>query len=132
MYEIFAAQDDAAALAMLEDRWKPPIYRDEGLQPQTLADLEALLTGRTSQEVASDPRHGQQIAELFDEDVGVAEAGLVTITDTLTHALAAADAATLAAAGTTWRNGDAAVQGLATVARHATAHGHRMYCFWYF
>jgi len=31
-----------------------------------------------------------------------------------------------------WSHGEHAVQGLAVVARHAAAHGHHMYSFWYF
>jgi hypothetical protein len=132
MNEVFAAPDDETAIAVLEDGWGPPVHRDDGLRPQALADLEALLTGRASQEIAADPRHGAQIAEVFNEDAGVAEGGLVTITDTLTRALAAADTATLDAVAETWTHGEYAVHGLATVARHAAAHGHHMYSFWYF
>lgn len=132
MNEVFAAPDDETAIAVLEDGWGPPVHRDDGLRPQVLADLEALLTGRASQEIAADPRNGAQIAEVFNEDAGVAEGGLVTITDTLTRALAAADTATLDAVAETWTHGEYAVRGLATVARHAAAHGHRMYSFWYF
>ncbi len=133
MNEVFAAQGDESAIAMLEgDGWGEPFYRDEGLRAQDLAELEALLTGRTSQEVAADPRHGLHIAELFDEGAGVAEAGLWTVTDTLTRALAAADSVALSTAAVAWGDRESAVHGLATVARYAAAHGHRMYCFWYF
>jgi hypothetical protein len=133
MNEVFAAQDDGTALAMLEGGgWGSPSYGDEGLRAQDLAELEALLTGQTSQEVAADPRHGFQIAELFDEDAGVAEAGLWTVTDTLTAALAAANSAALSAAAVAWGNRESAVRELATVARYAAAHGYRMYCFWHF
>jgi hypothetical protein len=53
-------------------------------------------------------------------------------TDTFTHALAVADTEALSAAAAAWSHGEYAVQGLATVARHAAAHGHHMYSFWYF
>jgi hypothetical protein len=133
MNEVFAAQDDETALAMLEGGgWGSPSYGDEGLRAQDLAELEMLLTGQASQEVAADPRHGLHIAELFDEGVGVAEAGLWTVTDTLTRALAAADSAALSAAAVAWGNRESAVRELAAVARYAAAHGHRMYCFWHF
>jgi hypothetical protein len=133
MNEVFAAQDDETALAMLEGGgWGSPSYGDEGLRAQDLAELEALLSGRASQEVAADPRHGLRIAELFDEGAGVAEAGLWTVTDTLTRALAAADSTALSAAAAAWGNRESAVRELAAVARYAAAHGHRMYCFWYF
>ncbi|GAB3971409.1 hypothetical protein GCM10029978_046550 [Actinoallomurus acanthiterrae] len=129
---VFAAPDDETAIAELGD-WlgRPPVHEDDGLRPEMLAELEALLTGRDSQEITADPRHGVQITEIFDEGAGVVEAGLVTVTDTLTHALAVADTEALSAAAA-WSHGEYAVQGLAIVARHAAAHGHHMYSFWYF
>lgn len=129
---VFAAQDDAAAIVMLGDRWEPPVHNDDALRPEVLAELEALLTGRESREIAADPRHGVQITEVFNEGAGVAEAGLVTVTDTLTQALAVTDSETLSAAAAAWSHGEYAVQGLAAVARHAAAHGYHMYNFWYF
>ena len=60
-------------------------------RPAVLAELEALLTGRDSQEIAADPKHGAQVTEIFSENAGVVEAGLVTVTDMLTRALAVAD-----------------------------------------
>jgi hypothetical protein len=130
---VFAAPDDAAAIARLDD-WLggQPVHKDDGLGSEALAELEALLTGRDRQEIAADPRHGVQIDELFNEDAGVAEAGLVTVTSTLAHALAVADTEALSAAAVAWSHGEYAVHGLATVARHAAAHGRHMYNFWYF
>jgi len=130
---VFAAPDDETAIAELGD-WlgKPPVHNDDKLRPEVLAGLEALLTGRDSQEIAANPRHGAQVTEIFDEDAGVVEAGILTITDTLTHALAVADAEALSEAAARWSHGEYAVQGLATVARHAAAHGYHMYSFWYF
>ena len=132
MHIVFAAQDDEAAIAMLGDGWGPPVHNDDGLRPEVLAELEALLTGRDSQEIAADPRHGVQITEVFNEGAGVVEAGLMTVTDTLTRALALMDAEALPAAAAAWSHGEYAVRGLATVARHAAAHGYHMYSFWYF
>ena len=129
---VFAAPDDEAAIAMLEDGLGSPVHNDDGLRPEVLAELEALLTGRDSQEIAADPRHGAQVTEIFDEDAGVVEAGILTITDTLTRALAVARAEALSEAAARWSHGEYAVQGLAAVARHATAHGHHVYSFWYF
>jgi len=128
---VFAAPDDETAIAELGD-WldRPPVHKDDKLRPEVLTELEALLTGRDSQEIAADPRHCVQITEIFDEDAGVEEAGLVTVTDTLTHALAVADAEALSAAAAS--HSEYRVQGLAIVARHAAAHGHHMYSFWYF
>ncbi len=132
MYVVFAAQDDEGAIAMVGDGWGSPVHDDDGLRSEVLAELEALLTGRDSEEIAADPRHGVQVTEIFNEDAGVVEAGLVTVTDTLTRALAVADAEALSAAAAAWSHGEYAVQGLATVARHAAAHGHHVYSFWYF
>ena len=129
---VFAAPDDDAAIAMLDDGWGLPVHEDDKLRPGVLAELEALLTGRDSKEIAADPRHGAQVTEIFDEDAGVVEAGIVTITDTLTRALAVADAEALSEAAARWSHGEYAVQGLAAVARHAAARGHHVYSFWYF
>ncbi|WP_433177720.1 hypothetical protein [Actinoallomurus sp. CA-150999] len=128
---VFAAPDDETAIAELGD-WlgRSPVHEDDKLRPEVLAELEALLTGRDSQEIAADPRHCVQITEIFDEGAGVVEAGLVTVTDTLTHALAVADTEALSAAAAS--HGEYRVQGLAIVARHVAAHGHHMYSFWYF
>jgi hypothetical protein len=127
VYEFFAAEDDEAATGILTAAWPGEIVREEGVRPSDLAALEAVLTGRSDQEIAANPRHGALVAALYDEDAGVLEWGVVTVTDTLTRALAAADPATLAAA---WPVSGLAVAGLAAIARLAEAHGHRMYCFW--
>lgn len=133
MHIVFAASNDDAAIAVLDGGWGPPVYRDEGLRPEALAELAALLTGRESQEIAADPRHGVQVAEFADEEGGEVEAGLVTITDTLTRALAVADTEVLSAAAIAWSYGAVdSVQELANVARHAAAAGHHMYSFWHF
>lgn len=132
MYLFFAAPDDEAAIAMLGNGLGSPVHKDDGLRPEALAELEALLTGRDRQEIAADPRHGVQVTEIFDEGAGVVEAGLVTVTDTLIRALAVADTGALSAAAAAWSHGEYAVQGLATVARQAAAHGHHVYGFWYF
>lgn len=128
---VFAAPDDETAIARLGDLLPgSPTHNDDGLRPEVLADLETHLTGRNAQDIAADPRHCAQITQIFDEGAGVTEAALLTITDTLTHALAAADAETLSTAAASYS--DYTVEGLATVARHATAHSHHMYTFWYF
>lgn len=127
-YEYFAAADDVVATAMLSMDWEQPTFSGE-LRFTELDDLEALLTGRSIAEIAADPRYGVHIAEKVDEDAGVAECGVVAVTDSLTHALATADAATLAEVGADWHD-EAEVRGLVTVARHAVQRGHRLYCFW--
>jgi hypothetical protein len=69
-----------------------------------------------------------------DEDdveyIPAIEAGLMTVTDSLAHALATADDATLDEVGAVLY-GEHAVRGLAAVARHAAQRGHRMYCVWH-
>jgi hypothetical protein len=129
-YEYFAAEDDTAATAMLSTDWEQPTYCGE-LPVTELDDLESLLTGRSIAEIAADPRYGAQVAELVDEDADVTEGGVVAVTDSLTRALATADAATLAEVGADWHD-EAEVQGLAAVARQAIQRGHHVYCFfWY-
>src|SRR5262249_27547214 len=116
-YEYFAAEDDTAATAMLSKDWEPPTYCGE-LPVTELDDLESLLTGRSIAEIAADSRYGARVAELVDEDADVTEGGVVAVTDSLTRALATADAAKLAGIGADWHD-EAEVRGLATVARHA-------------
>ncbi|MFB9839614.1 hypothetical protein, partial [Actinoallomurus acaciae] len=115
---------DQAAAGILTAAWPPPVFRDEGLGPAALATIESLLTGRTEAEITADPRHGAGLGELVDEGAGVAECGVLTVTDTLTRALAAAPASETSVGP--WA--DAAVRGLAAVARHAVEREHRMYC----
>jgi hypothetical protein len=129
LYEYFTATDDHAATAVLTTACEPPTFRDEGIPPEELGYLEALLTGRSIQEIRADPRLGADLIGMVDELSGVAECGVMAVTDTLMHALATADATTLAQAAAAWHD-EATVQGLATVARHAAHHRHRLYCFW--
>jgi hypothetical protein len=136
---VFAAQDDEAAIAILGD-WGfntlsdgSPVHHDDKLMPDVLAELESILTGRDGQEITADPRFATRIFDPVDEDGDmVGDYGLIAFTNTLTRALAVADAEALSAAAAAWSHGEYAVQGLATVARHAAAHGHRLYNFWYF
>ncbi|HEY3506248.1 MAG TPA: hypothetical protein VGN37_26105 [Actinocatenispora sp.] len=129
MNEHFAAADDRTAAAMMMEPFRPPTFRAE-FPPHELDGLESLLTGRSTGEIAADSRFAVQVAEQLDED-GVAVCGVVAVTDTLTHVLATADGATLAAAAAA-SLGESSVRGLATVARQATQRGGRLYCFWYF
>lgn len=127
LYEFFTAEDDRAAAGILTAAWPPPVFRDEGLGPAELAAIESLLTGRIEAEIIADPRHGAGLGELVDEDAGVAECGVLTVTDTLTRALAATPASATSVGPWT----DVTVRGLASVARHAVERGHRMYCVWF-
>lgn len=126
MNEYFTAENDEAAAAM---DWEPPTFRDELPRPHELDGLEAQLTRRSIQEIAADPRFDARIFDPVDEDGDlVGEYGVIAVTDSLTHALATTDNATLAAAVGFDKF---AVQELANVARHAVQRGHRLYCFWY-
>jgi hypothetical protein len=128
-YEYFAAADDNAATAMLEVAWPPPTFRDEMIRLDDLAELEELLTGRSVQEIMADPRFAAEIAVVFNEEAGVVECGILAVTDTLTRALTAPDLPTMPAA---WDYLTDALPELAAVARHAVAHAHHMYCFWWY
>ena len=129
LYEYFAAPDDRAAATALTAALEPPTFGDEGIPPEELAYLEALLTPRSLPEIRADPRLGAELATGVDELSGVPECGVLAVTGTLTHALAAADAGALARAAAAW-HGTATVEGLAAVARHAVQHRLGMYCFW--
>ena len=129
MNEYFTAADDEAATAGV---WQPPTFRDELPRPHELDGLEAQLTGRSTQEIAADPRFAARIFDPVDEEGDmIGESGVIAVTDTLTRALATADSATLAAAAAAAGFPEYAVQELADVARHAVQREHRLYCFWY-
>ncbi len=123
-YGYFTAEDDEAAAAFMLAAW-PPLRED--IRLDDLAELEELLTDRSVQDTMADRRFGAEIAEQVDEDAGVAECGVVAVTDTLTRALAVADPSTLPA---TWYVPVDTLRELAVVARHAVTHGHHMYCLW--
>jgi hypothetical protein len=136
LYEYFTAADDRAAAAMLTAGLEPPTFLDE-VNANELHEIETLLTGRSAEEITTDPRFHALLAEQAADSALAGECGVVTVTDSLTRALAAADDAELRAVGVAWLGAGSAwqghrlVRGLAEVARHAVQHGHRMYCFWY-
>jgi hypothetical protein len=136
LYEYFTAEDDEAAAAMLTAGLDPPTFLDE-VSATELHEIETLLTGQSPEEITADPRYHALLAEQIDDGAGVAECGVVTVTDSLARALAFADDAKLREVGVAWLGehsawqGQRLVRGLAEVARHAVQHGRHMYCFWY-
>ena len=105
----------------------------------TMGTLEALLTDRPYDEVTADPRWGGAPGPA-DEDSGV-----VSLTDTLRNAIAAASDEALAAAAEPWsrteelrQDGDDVpvadhldfLRRLRELARTAVADGHGLYCYY--
>lgn len=107
-----------------------------GIDPVVqLGTLEALLTGTPYDDVTEDPRAGHNLVMSEDYDQIV-----ITVTDALATALAAADDARLAVISAPWSQTDelagsdpTALTGflreLAALARRAEASGHRLYCW---
>jgi len=140
-YAYFTAEDDeAAAAAFALGSWPLPTYptKDIGLTEDIrlddLADLEGLLTGQSVQEITADPRCYAKIATDFDEGAGVDLCGIMSVTDTFTRALAAAELSTLRSICRHYYGNDdhsvGVMRELAAVAQHAVARGHHMYSFW--
>jgi len=107
----------------------------------TMGTLEALLTGRSYDAVSEDPRQGDTVTPDPPEGRIV-----VTLTDTLRDALAAADEARLADVAREWGETEELADGgwgpspseahldflhrLQGLARRATDGGQRLYCYW--
>jgi len=110
-----------------------PVLQAKGIEPTVaLSRLEAVLTGRTYDEVAAGPRRGSLVAAGEDGD-----ALIVTVADELRDALAGADSATVAAAARTWvfdegyepsEESAPFLTALAELATGAVARGDRIYC----
>lgn len=128
-YEWFTAADDAAAIAAFSApvRLPSPSLFSEDVRLDLLGEIEHILTGRATEDIAADPRYIAQLAQRVDEDTGMWELSLSTITDSFTTALAAADLSQLPQAYQVFEYG---LQELALIARHAVTHGHHMYCAW--
>jgi hypothetical protein len=128
-YIYFTAKDDEAARAFLVvDPWPPPTYPNEAIPLDLLDDFESLLTGRPVEQIRAHPSFNADIVTQIGEHSGVAECGIVSVTDTLTSAVADVDVSALPS---TYEIFADPLRELAVVARHATAHGLRMYCFWW-
>ena len=138
--DYFLAPDDRVAAATL-DRFGPersglPTLEVKGIDPcVSLGELEALLTGRTYDEVSAAARQGQIVSD--------PEAGdgpfVVAVTDTLRDALIVADESRLATVAIGWATteqfADSDTSGLddflrelADLARDPI--GGHLYCYW--
>ncbi|MFC4911489.1 hypothetical protein [Actinomadura gamaensis] len=138
VFEYFAANDDATAAAALE---LPSLgalgtLEAKGIEPAVqLGTLEALLTGRTYDEVTEDARHAKLVAATPE-----CEAVVVTLSDGLTRALAAGEPEVFARVAEQWArtdefDGEADTEGLTVLledfcalARQALQCGRRLYC----
>lgn len=134
--DYFSAVDDEAAAEQLDAGEVPGAVCGNGIDPAVMmANLEALLTGRTYEEVRAQPRQCALVAQEGDCAVVV-----TTLTDGVRDALADADPAALRSAAVAWGrteefDGDEAedeltelVESFAELAREARAAGHRLYC----
>lgn len=134
-----AASDEAAAGAIGGPGEKFDTVQLKGLDPAVkLARLEALLTGRTFDQVIEDERSTAMIARADD-----GERLVLTVTDELFTALAQADEAGLRSVVPAWSQTeefvadggvDVALLGedvaaLGALARRASGRGERMYCW---
>lgn len=143
LFDYFSAPSDAAAGAVVEagpsreEAGELPAVLDTGIDPVVMVGtLEALLTGRSYEEVTQDARWGKAVVVL-DEGERV----VVTLTDQLVHALADADDERLTEVAESWAateefhgRGEADVLAgtlgdLATLARGARDAGQGVYCW---
>ncbi|MBT2424083.1 hypothetical protein J7F01_40595 [Streptomyces sp. ISL-22] len=144
MCDYFSASDDDTALRVLDEPGGPdPAGWDvvplKGIDPVVvMARLEAVLTGCSYEEAAERPRSGQLLSSPEAESAFV-----VSVSDTLTEALASATPAVLAEAAGPWAETDelrqygttaeaaTEVLGLLSgLARRARSAGCRLYCWW--
>lgn len=110
-----------------------PVLQAKGIDPTvSLGQLEAVLTGRTYDEVKAGPRRGSMVADSEDGDAFV-----LSVADELRAALAASEPSALIAAAGAWIFDEAAepseesvpfVVALAELATTATSRGERLYC----
>ncbi|MGH3392297.1 MAG: hypothetical protein ACRDOO_25785 [Actinomadura sp.] len=144
LYDYFAAPDDAAAASTFDLLGGPAAggfdtVAVKGIDPVVqMGTLEELLTGRSYDEIAEDPRQGADVREGSDETAH----GVLTLTGSLAAALADADRQRLAEVAEPWAEteefwGDADPEiltgvlcELAELARRARDRGHGLYCWW--
>ncbi|QKV74194.1 hypothetical protein [Amycolatopsis sp. Hca4] len=138
LYSYFAAKGDREAemaAARVDGELDGLVVK--GADPtDELARLQAVLTGRSLDEIRSDPRHGSVVVE-FDEGDCV----VLPLTDPLTTALASVEPDVLLQAVSNAAGAGGALSivgdrtalteftaGLAALARHAVSDGHKLYC----
>lgn len=133
--DYFAAQDDAAAVAVIEVGGPVRAGMDviflKDLDPvDAIAQLEAVMTGCSYAEAGERPRAGQLLSS-----ADVDSPFVLTVSDTLFEALASATAEDVVAAAAGIREFDPAtatvvVEALAGLATRARLAGLRLYCWW--
>ena len=138
LYPYFAAQGDreaATTAAGIDAELAGVVVK--GVDPlDELVRLESVLTGRSLEEIRSDPRHGSVVAE-FDEGDCV----VLSLTDPLTRALASAEPDVLRRAVLNASGSGGALSivadrpalteftaELAALARRGVSDGHKLYC----
>ncbi|WP_079174564.1 hypothetical protein [Streptomyces mirabilis] len=142
--DYFSAADDQAAVAVLQIPGGPgqadlDVVPLKNIDPVVaIAQLEAIMTGRSYEEASERPRSGQLLSD--PEDGG---AFVVSLTDTLTAALATASQDDLVRSAEPWSKTDelrqiginveftaGVLEALAGLAQRAQASGQRLYCWW--
>ncbi|AXB42569.1 hypothetical protein [Amycolatopsis albispora] len=144
LFDYFAAPSDEAAAATIDRDGGPgspaPVFDTlpvKGVDPVVqLGTLEAQLTGRAYADIVADPRSGRDLASR-----GGGERLVLTVTDSLAAALAAAPDERLAEVAVPWSEteefwgqGDPValadfLRDFAALARRADQAGHRLYCW---
>ncbi|MBV1855203.1 hypothetical protein [Catellatospora tritici] len=113
------------------------VLQSKGVDPGlALARLEAILTGRTHDEVCADPRQAAQIAPARPEDIDGRV--VLSVTDTLRDALASAEVSALPRVARQWAIAESAndaeeslalfLIALTDLARRAGGRAERLYC----
>ena len=144
LYDYFSAAADDAAASTADLVGGPAgggfdTLATKGIDPVVqMGTLEALLTGRSYEEVIRNPRQGHA----FPPSAEATEHGVVTLTDSLAAALADADRRRLADVAVPWSvteefwgQADPEILAgflgeLSDLARRARDGGHRLYCWW--
>lgn len=144
LYGYFAADDDNDAVrAVVRDDGQPSgTGYDQlvvkGIDPVVeLGPAETLMTGRSADEVRSDPRHGGLVGMAGDGELVV-----LSLTDAFRDALAACGSGSLRDVATGWSGTEgvfshpadpealtAFLEGISEIAGRAVARGARLYCW---
>jgi hypothetical protein len=138
VYDYFAAADDVAALSVFANGPREDLFGTiglKGVEPRLmLGGVEACLTGLPVQDIEEDPRFTQLLS-----DPGHEYRWLVSLTDRLRDALAAAPPTRLYEAATAWTSSEDGagtdpelmadfLVRLAALAGHARQQGCGLYC----
>lgn len=142
--DYFSAADDQAAVEVLQTPGGPgqgdfDVVFLKNIDPVVaIAQLEAIVTGCSYEEARGRPRAGQLLSDPEDDGAFV-----ISLTDTLTAALAWASHDDLVRFSESWSETDelrldgidaeaaaGTAEALASLARRAQASGQRLYCWW--